>query len=463
MNFEDEPYVRLYTRDTVSWKRLGWEGQAVFCLLLRKLDRAGILEGTGNPVEDVALFIEMPTDIIRVGLERLIKQGIVEVAGDSLVLPKFIEAQAVVRGPKERQRECRERKRDMARLGLDPQQRGAVIYFLQSELGGAIKIGRATDLAKRLVGLATGRPDSLNVLASFAGTVADERTLHARLAAYRAKGEWFQDCPEVLEVVAYAAEHGAAVMGWLQSRDLSQPVTAEVTDNKDVTISDPVLALPSKAGGVPRPHVATSEPELEPDTPEPPALVDRALPAVPGLELVAPVGRRTLFVPDEWQPHERHRMRCAELRFDLADLVSRFRKTEFNRAYSDWDRRFDLWIEDERLKRETASGKGSARSSGIRSLLPVNDLDTTGAATAFRPTSDHERFCSEKSLDLAYAVSLVRQGSRFASLGTPNQNAEFMARLRCWSATGKFIPDGPLPNPRKTAADKPANAAGRQP
>ena len=36
VDFSDESYVRLYTRDTVSWLRLGWEAQALLCLLLRQ-------------------------------------------------------------------------------------------------------------------------------------------------------------------------------------------------------------------------------------------------------------------------------------------------------------------------------------------------------------------------------------------------------------------------------------------
>ena len=43
MNFEDEDYVRLYTRDTVTWELLGWEGHCVLTLMLRgKFDRAGV-------------------------------------------------------------------------------------------------------------------------------------------------------------------------------------------------------------------------------------------------------------------------------------------------------------------------------------------------------------------------------------------------------------------------------------
>lgn len=82
----------------------------------------------------------------------------------------------------------------------------------------------------------------------------------------------------------------------------------------------------------------------------------------------SPERRAAKFVPDSWQPNESHRVRCQELRFDLAALVSDFRRQEFNREYSDWDRRFSKWIEDERIKRQTANA--SARASPRAAASP---------------------------------------------------------------------------------------------
>ena len=53
MNFEDEHYVRIYTKDTKTWLRWGWEGQTVFMHLMRRLDKAGVLEDIEDPVPDV--------------------------------------------------------------------------------------------------------------------------------------------------------------------------------------------------------------------------------------------------------------------------------------------------------------------------------------------------------------------------------------------------------------------------
>jgi hypothetical protein len=44
MDWENERYVRVYTRDTIDWVALGWEAQSLFLLLIRKVDRSGVLE-----------------------------------------------------------------------------------------------------------------------------------------------------------------------------------------------------------------------------------------------------------------------------------------------------------------------------------------------------------------------------------------------------------------------------------
>ena len=53
MNFEEEPYVRVYTRKTITTRRLGFVGRALLRELMCEADRAGIIEvGSGDLVED---------------------------------------------------------------------------------------------------------------------------------------------------------------------------------------------------------------------------------------------------------------------------------------------------------------------------------------------------------------------------------------------------------------------------
>ncbi len=97
------------------------------------------------------------------------------------------------------------------------------------------------------------------------------------------------------------------------------------------------------------------------------------------------------------------------------------------------------------MAKQRQTGTTKAPKSGPR--IVESDLDTTGAATAFRPSSDHERFCSDHGLDLSHAVRLYRASPEHAKVGFVESERRFMTRLKCWLATGTFIPDGPLPRP----------------
>ena len=116
MNFEDEPYVRLYQRDTKTWLRWGWEGQCVFVLTSRKLDRAGMLDDITDPVADVGLITGLPESVVRVGLERVLASGTFEIHGGRLIAPRYVEAQTATKSDKLRSSELRKRRRDQARF-----------------------------------------------------------------------------------------------------------------------------------------------------------------------------------------------------------------------------------------------------------------------------------------------------------------------------------------------------------
>jgi hypothetical protein len=77
-----------------------------------------------------------------------------------------------------------------------------VIYFMQAEGGGPIKIGTSKRLARRLVTLRwlTGQP--LKVLAVMPGNRHRERQLHARFSRYRVAGEWFDPSDVLLAFIS---------------------------------------------------------------------------------------------------------------------------------------------------------------------------------------------------------------------------------------------------------------------
>lgn len=115
MIWEDERYVRIYTRDTATLLRLGWEGRAVLWELTRKVDRAGILR-VEEPVADLAAILRMPEDVVERGLTALMsgKSPTVLLQEGAVVIPKFLEAQEARQSDRQRKADQRAKARDVA-------------------------------------------------------------------------------------------------------------------------------------------------------------------------------------------------------------------------------------------------------------------------------------------------------------------------------------------------------------
>ena len=115
MNWSDEPWIKLYTRDTVGYKLLPWQSKVLISVIMRKLDRAGVMDiGEYYATDAVSVMIDVPVDVVSVGLEPLLKSGVFEVVGCTLVCPNFIEAQGAKQSDKARQQVSRQRRRDQA-------------------------------------------------------------------------------------------------------------------------------------------------------------------------------------------------------------------------------------------------------------------------------------------------------------------------------------------------------------
>lgn len=75
------------------------------------------------------------------------------------------------------------------------------LYYVSFGEDGPIKIGYVdsfTGLRERLRGLQTACPYELTLLATKAGSKADERDLHIRFAKKRLRGEWFKRHRELM-------------------------------------------------------------------------------------------------------------------------------------------------------------------------------------------------------------------------------------------------------------------------
>jgi len=82
-----------------------------------------------------------------------------------------------------------------------PRDEDALVYFIASD-AGPIKIGMATDPAKRLYALQTSHHDRLSILAVCDGGRAQEMAYHRKYARHRLSGEWFSRHPDILAEIA---------------------------------------------------------------------------------------------------------------------------------------------------------------------------------------------------------------------------------------------------------------------
>lgn len=121
LDWEHERYVRLYVRDTADLLSVGWEGRVVWYELLRKSDRAGVID-----TDDIGILSEMlrlPRDVTETGYARLIERGCIKLGAIQsngaehrvTLIPNFLEAQEARQSSAQRARESRARRRDKAR------------------------------------------------------------------------------------------------------------------------------------------------------------------------------------------------------------------------------------------------------------------------------------------------------------------------------------------------------------
>lgn len=116
MDWSDERWVRVYTRDTTTWKLLDWRARTVLLHLLRKVDRAGVIEVGDDGLLGLAAVLELPVDVVETGVAQLTRGAAPTVVdtGSAFVVPRFLDAQETPQSYAQRQRESRARRRDKA-------------------------------------------------------------------------------------------------------------------------------------------------------------------------------------------------------------------------------------------------------------------------------------------------------------------------------------------------------------
>jgi hypothetical protein len=131
VRWEDESYVRWYRRNTPEWSLLSWQARGLFGLIMREVDRAGILELGRVGLKAVAVSVRAPWEEIERPLADLIEDGCIIYREDLrlLLIPNFVAAQEASASDRARQRASRERARDLARardlVSVEMSQNGA--------------------------------------------------------------------------------------------------------------------------------------------------------------------------------------------------------------------------------------------------------------------------------------------------------------------------------------------------
>lgn len=111
MDWSNEAYVRLYVRNTTTWRRLGFEGQTMLMHMLRVVDRAGVLDIEDmSPGEAAVLHTGAPAEFAALGMSKLLELKALVHDGSRLVFPNFIPAQETPKSDRQRQKESREKR-----------------------------------------------------------------------------------------------------------------------------------------------------------------------------------------------------------------------------------------------------------------------------------------------------------------------------------------------------------------
>lgn len=129
--------------------------------------------------------------------------------------------------------------------------------------------------------------------------------------------------------------------------------------------------------------------------------------------------------PADFEPDDSHRVRCQELKLDLSTTLRSFKVQEFNRKYSDWPLRFSKWIEDERIKRETAAAKERAAPSPSASLGRF-----ARGAQALEPSAEAKRYAASHGLDLGRILAALALEGAVEALGPKGAQDELRKRLQ---------------------------------
>jgi hypothetical protein len=112
--WQDELWVKLYTRDEADWLVMPWWVRGLFYEIMKRVDRAGVLRlGKAGRRALAASLSATWDDFLADAVQTLADDGCIVFDENEtvLVIPNFIDAQGATSSDKARQRSRRERKR----------------------------------------------------------------------------------------------------------------------------------------------------------------------------------------------------------------------------------------------------------------------------------------------------------------------------------------------------------------
>jgi hypothetical protein len=121
MDWENERYVRFYTRRTAEDLALCWQALALWPHLLAVADLSGyirIKQGERR-LKLLAGLLRFPVDLVQAGMPDLLEDGRIREINAGYFIPNFMDAQEARTSDKERQRKRRQRLREDAMAELN--------------------------------------------------------------------------------------------------------------------------------------------------------------------------------------------------------------------------------------------------------------------------------------------------------------------------------------------------------
>lgn len=116
MNWSDEKYVKLYVRQTATWRMWPWQARAVLPLLLQVANGAGLIDvGGKDPLTGLSVLIMMPREVVEPAIAALLEDGTLERVGTGYLIPKYLEAQEATKTDARKKSDQRDRERAKAR------------------------------------------------------------------------------------------------------------------------------------------------------------------------------------------------------------------------------------------------------------------------------------------------------------------------------------------------------------